>query len=62
MANKAKPLAGSKPARSGPKASRVSKSGKFVVARQATKSDRFSEAELKRAVRKVVASKGAPRT
>jgi hypothetical protein len=57
MTNKAKSsAAGTKPV-SGSNIGRVSDSGKFVVVKQATKSGRFSDSELKKAVRKVIASK-----
>jgi len=62
MATKPKSPASSKPARANPKYGRVSASGIFVVAKPATKSDRFTVAELKAAVRKVMAARGAPRS
>jgi hypothetical protein len=57
MTSKAKSSSGSKPTVSRPKIGRISDSGKFVIVRQATKSARFSDADLKRAVRKVITSK-----
>ncbi len=46
----------------GTRISRTSDSGRFVVAKQATKSKRFSDAVLKKAVRKVASDKGATRS
>jgi len=62
MDTKPKSPASSKPARANPKYGRVSASGIFVVARQDVKSDRFTEAQLREAVRKVMAARGAPRS
>ena len=44
------------------KIGRLSESGKFVVAKQATKSKRFSDGTLRDAVRKVNTAKGSHRT
>jgi len=62
MATKPKSPATTKPVRANPKYGRVSANGIFVVARQNVKSDRFTEAQLKEAVRKVMAAGGAPRS
>jgi hypothetical protein len=57
MTSEAKSSNSSKPTVSGTKIGRTSVSGRFVVAKQATKSGRFSDADLKKAVHKVITSK-----
>lgn len=69
MVNKAKSSSASAKPVASSKIGRVSDSGRFVVVKQATKSGRFSDSDLKKAVRKVITArditakgKGAPRT